>query len=412
MLTMEAMKRIAEKYGLACLLHEKPFAGVNGSGKHNNWSMATAEGENLLNPGSTPHENAQFLTFVCAVLRAVDKFAGLLRVAVASAGNDHRLGANEAPPAILSIYLGDQLNDIIEQLEKGTPSSTKQGGFMELGTSVLPKLPRDAGDRNRTSPFAFTGNKFEFRAVSSGQSIAGPNTVLNTIVADSLDYISGKLEADVKAGKDFNKSLQAILSDIVKQHKRIIYNGDNYVESWQVEAEKRGLPNFKSTVDAMPYFLNKECVDLFTKYKVLSEREVHSRYEIYLENYKKTINIEAQLTASMAKTMILPAAIRYQGEVAHSLAAAKAAGINNLGEQEASLKEIASTITELQKKVAALVHATEHTGGGDALAHAKYSKDTILPAMSAVRVLGDKLETIVADDLWPLPTYREMLFIK
>jgi glutamine synthetase len=412
MLTMELMKRIAEKYGLACLLHEKPFAGVNGSGKHNNWSMATSEGENLLNPGTTPHENAQFLTFVCAVMRAVDKFAGLLRVAVASAGNDHRLGANEAPPAILSIYLGDQLNDIIEQLEKGKPSSTKQGGFMELGTSVLPKLPRDAGDRNRTSPFAFTGNKFEFRAVSSGQSIAGPNTVLNTIVADSMDYISGKLEADVKAGKDFNKSLQAVLSDIVKEHKRIIYNGDNYVESWQVEAEKRGLPNFKSTVDAMPYFLNKECVDLFSKYKVLSEREVHSRYEIYLENYKKTVNVEAQLTASMAKTMILPAAIRYQGEVAHSLAAAKAAGVNNLAEQEAFLKELAVAITELQKKIAALIHATEHTGGGDILAHAKYSKDTIIPAMNAVRTLGDKLETMVADDLWPLPTYREMLFIK
>ena len=412
MLTMECLKRIAEKYGLVCLLHEKPFAGVNGSGKHNNWSMATFEGENLLNPGSTPHENAQFLTFICACIRAVDKFAGLLRVAVASAGNDHRLGANEAPPAIISIYLGDQLNDIVEQLEKGTPSSTKQGGFMELGTSVLPKLPRDAGDRNRTSPFAFTGNKFEFRAVSSGQSIAGPNTVLNTIVADSLDYISSKLEADVKAGKDFNKSLQAVLSDIVKQHKRIIFNGDNYTEAWHAEAEKRGLPNFKTTVDAMPYFLNKECVDVFGKYKVLSEREVHSRYEIYLESYKKTINIEAQLTASIAKTMILPAAIRYQGEVAHSLAAAKAAGAGNLTEQEALLKELAGTIGELQKKIAALVHATEHVGDGDVMAHAKYSKETIIPAMNAVRVLGDKLEMIVADDLWPLPTYREMLFIK
>jgi glutamine synthetase len=412
MLTMETLRRIADKYGLACLLHEKPFAGVNGSGKHNNWSLGTIEGENLLNPGSTPHENAQFLTFVCAVIRAVDKYAGLLRVAVASAGNDHRLGANEAPPAIISIYLGDQLNDIIEQLEKGTPSSTKQGGFMELGTSVLPKLPRDAGDRNRTSPFAFTGNKFEFRAVSSGQSIAGPNTVLNTIVADSLDYISTKLEADVKAGKDFNKSLQGILSEIVKQHKRVIFNGDNYSEAWHAEAEKRGLPNYKTTVDAMPYFISKESVELFSKYKVLSEREVHSRFEIFLESYKKTINIEAQLTASIAKTMILPAAIRYQGEVAHSLAAAKAAGAGALPEQEALLKELTGTISDLQKKIAALVHATEHVGGGDAIAHAKYSKETIIPAMAAVRQLGDKLETVVADDLWPLPTYREMLFIK
>ena len=411
MLTMETLRRIADKYGLACLLHEKPFAGVNGSGKHNNWSMST-ETENLLNPGTTPHENAQFLTFVCAVIRAVDKYAGLLRVAVASAGNDHRLGANEAPPAIISIYLGDQLNDIIEQLEKGTPSSTKQGGFMELGASVLPKLPRDAGDRNRTSPFAFTGNKFEFRAVSSGQSIAGPNTVLNTIVADSLDFISGKLEA--AGGKDFNKTLQAILSDIIKQHKRIIYNGDNYVESWQTEAEKRGLPNFKTTVDAMPYFLSKESVELFSRYKVLNEREVHSRYEIYLENYKKTVNIEANLTINMAKTMIIPAACRYQGEVAHSIAAAKAVGINigQLGEQEMLLSDLSKTINDLQKKVGALVHATEHTGGSDAMAHAKHSKEAILPAMLAVRALGDKLETIVADDLWPLPTYREMLFIK
>ncbi|HEY4330034.1 MAG TPA: glutamine synthetase type III, partial [Phycisphaerae bacterium] len=251
-----------------------------------------------------------------------------------------------------------------------------------------------------------------FRAVSSGQSIAGPNTVLNTIVADSLDYISGKLEADVKAGKDFNKSLQAILSEIVKQHKKVVFNGDGYTEAWHAEAEKRGLPNYRSTVDAMPYFLSKDSTDLFSKYKVLSEREVHSRYEIYLENYKKTINIEAQLTASIAKTMILPAAIRYQGEVAHSVAAAKAAGSGPLTEQEAMLKDLSTTINELQKKTAALTHASDHAASGDALAHAKYSKETILTAMLAVRQLGDKLETIVADDLWPLPTYREMLFIK
>ncbi len=414
MLTMETLRRVADKYGLACLLHEKPFAGVNGSGKHNNWSLGTIEGENLLSPGSSPHENAQFLTFVAAVIRAVDKYAGLLRVAVASAGNDHRLGANEAPPAIISIFLGDQLNDIIEQLEKGSPSSSKQGGFMELGTSVLPKLPRDAGDRNRTSPFAFTGNKFEFRAVSSGQSIAGPNTALNTIVAESLDFISGKLEADVKAGKDFNKSLQAVLSEIIKNHKRVVFNGDGYSEAWHAEAEKRGLPNYKSTTDSVPSLISKEAVELFGKYKVLSERELHSRYEIYLENYKKTVNIEAQLTVTIAKTMIIPAAIRYQGEVAHSLAAAKAAGINigNLGEQEMMLSDLSKTINDLQKKVTALGQAMDHHVPGDALAHAKHSKEDILPAMLAVRVLGDKLETIVADDLWPLPTYREMLFIK
>jgi glutamine synthetase len=335
-------------------------------------------------------------------------------VAVASAENDHRLGANEAPPAIISIYLGDQLNDIIDQLEKGSPSSTKQGGMMELGTTVLPKLPRDAGDRNRTSPFAFTGNKFEFRAVSSGQSVAGPNTVLNTIVAESLDYIATKLEGDVKAGKDFNKSLQAILSEIIKQHKRVVFNGDGYSEAWHAEAEKRGLPNFKTTVDAMPTMISKEVIEVFSKYKVLNEREVHSRYEIYLENYKKTINIEAQLTASIAKTQILPAAIRYQNEVATSISAAKSAGVNvgNLGEQEQQLSDLSKTISDLQKKVTALVHATEHSAAGDAMAHSKYSRDSIIPAMKAVRELADKLETIVADDLWPLPTYREMLFIK
>jgi glutamine synthetase len=413
MLTMETLRRTADKYGLACLLHEKPFAGVNGSGKHNNWSLGT-DTENLLNPGNTPHENAQFLTFVCAVIRAVDKYAAILRMTVASAGNDHRLGANEAPPAIISIFLGDQLNDIIEQLEKGAPSSTKHGGTMELGSSVLPKLPRDAGDRNRTSPFAFTGNKFEFRAVSSGQSIAGPNTALNTIVAESLDYIATTLEADLKAGKDFNKSLQALLSDIIKKHKRIVFNGNNYSEEWHAEAEKRGLPNLRSTVDALPALISKESIELFTKYKVLSEREVHSRFEIFLENYKKTINIEAQLTSTISKTMIIPAAIRYQTELAQSLVGAKSAGINvgNLGEQETLLSDLSKTISELQKKTSALVTAAEHHAPGDSLAHAKHSKEAIIPAMNAVRALADKLETVVADDLWPLPTYREMLFIK
>ncbi|MCL2645459.1 MAG: glutamine synthetase III [Phycisphaerales bacterium] len=418
MLTMETLRRIADKYGLACLMHEKPFAGVNGSGKHNNWSLATVEGENLLNPGSTPHENAQFLTFVCAVLRAVDKFAGVLRMSVASAGNDHRLGSHEAPPAIISVYLGDQLNDIIEQLENGKPKSTKRGEDVWLGTRVLPKL-RDAGDRNRTSPFAFTGNKFEFRAVSAGQSIAGPNTALNTIVAESLDYIAGKLEAELVGGKEFNKALHGVLSEIVKQHKRVIFNGDNYSDAWHAEAAKRGLPNFKTTVDAAPAILTKEVVELFGKYKVLNEREVHSRYEIHLENYKKRINIEAQLMVSMARTQILPAAIRYQGEVAESIVAAKTAGVNigNLGEQEQSLSDLSKTIGELQRKVTALVQATEHAAASDeadedVLAQATYSKETIIPAMKAVRELGDKLETIVADDLWPLPTYREMLFIK
>ena len=414
MLTMETLRRVADKYGLACLLHEKPFAGVNGSGKHNNWSMATDTGENLLNPGDTPHENAQFLVFCAAVIRAVSKYSALLRVAIASAGNDHRLGANEAPPAIISIYLGDQLQDIMDQLEKGGATSTKQGGTMEIGVSVLPKLPRDAGDRNRTSPFAFTGNKFEFRAVSSGQSIAGPNTVLNTIVAESLDYVATKLEADVKANKDFNKSVQELVSSMIKEHKRVVYNGDNYTEEWHKEAEKRGLPNMRTTVDAMPALISKDSVELFGKYKVLSERELHSRYEIYLENYKKTVNIEAQMTALISRTMILPAAMRYQLEIGQSVAAAKSAGVaaNALSEQEKMLSDLSTTISELQKKTNALVQATEHSASGDAMAHAKYSRDTLIPAMNSVRALGDKLETVVSDELWPLPTYREMLFIK
>ena len=414
MLTMETLRRVAEKYGLACLLHEKPFAGVNGSGKHNNWSMATDTGENLLNPGDTPHDNAQFLVFCAAVIRAVNKHAALLRVAIASAGNDHRLGANEAPPAIISIYLGDQLQDIITQIEAGGAKSTKKGGHMEVGVTVLPKLPRDAGDRNRTSPFAFTGNKFEFRAVSSGQSVATPNTVLNTIVAESLDYIAGKLEADHKAGKDFNKSVQELLAAVIKENKGVIFNGNNYSEEWHKEAEKRGLPNLKTTVDAVPHLISKESIELFGKYKVLTEREVHSRYEIYLEKYVKTINIEVQMTTVIAKTMIIPAALEYQKNVAKSIGAAKAAGVPaaSLSEQEKMLAGLALSISDMQKKSDALMHHSEHHASGDTLAHAKYSLDKLIPAMNAVRHAGDHLEAVVSDELWPLPTYREMLFIK
>src|SRR4051794_27998589 len=266
MMVMETLKRVAPKFGLACLLHEKPFAGVNGSGKHLNWSMSDDEGQNLLSPGANPHENLQFLVFCAAVLRAVDRFQGLLRASIASAGNDHRLGANEAPPAIISVFLGTVLTDLFEQIENGKVTASKKGGQLDTGVSFLPKLPRDPGDRNRTSPFAFTGNKFEFRAVSSGQSIAGPNTVLNTIVAESLDYIATKLEGDVKAGKDFNKSLQAILSEIIKQHKRVVFNGDGYSEAWHAEAEKRGLPNFKTTVDAMPEIVKPEVIAAFEKH--------------------------------------------------------------------------------------------------------------------------------------------------
>ncbi len=411
MLVMEVMRKTAPKYGLACLLHEKPFAGINGSGKHNNWSMSTDTGENLLNPGDTPHDNAQFLVFCAAVLRAVAKYPELLRVSVASAHNDHRLGANEAPPAIISVFLGDQLQDVIDQIEKGAAKSTKQGGFMEIGVSVLPKLPRDAGDRNRTSPFAFTGNKFEFRAVGGSQSIAGPNTVLNTIVAESLDYIATNLEKAKGQGKDINKAIQELLPVLLKESKKVIFNGDNYTPEWHQEAEKRGLPNLRNTVDALPIILRKDSIELFGKYKVYSERELQSRFAILCENYVKTVNIEARLTNMMAKTMILPAALRYQGEVAMAVNAVKAAGADNAAQVEL-LKSLTATIGEFQKAITSLDHALAHHASGDVHAHTKHFRDTVLPAMAEVRALGDKLETVVADDLWPLPTYREMLFIK
>ncbi len=411
MLTMEILRRTADRYGLVCLLHEKPFAGINGSGKHNNWSMSTDAGENLLNPGDTPHDNAQFLVFCVAVIRAVAKYPELLRVSVCGAANDHRLGANEAPPAIISIFLGDQLQDVMDQLEKGTPTSTKQGGFMEIGVSVLPKLPRDPGDRNRTSPFAFTGNKFEFRAVGSSQSVAGPNTVLNTIVAESLDFIATSLEKSVKGGTDLNKAIQTLLAGILKESKKVVFNGDNYAEEWHKEAERRGLPNLRNTVDVLPVVIRKDSIELFGKYKVYSERELQSRYAILAENYVKTVNIEGQLMTMMAKTMILPAALRYQAEVANAVNATKTAGVDNTLQAEL-LKSLTGTINDFQKATAGLEKSVGHHAEGDAYAHAKHFRDQVLPAMTALRTLGDKLETVVADDLWPMPTYREMLFIK
>jgi glutamine synthetase len=411
MLCMEIMKRTADKYGLACLLHEKPFAGINGSGKHNNWSMSTDTGENLLEPGDSPHDNAQFLVFCVAVIRAVAKYPELLRVAVASAANDHRLGANEAPPAIMSVFLGEQLQDVIDQLEKGTAKSTKQGGYMEVGVSVLPKLPRHAGDRNRTSPFAFTGNKFEFRAVGGSQSIAGPNTVLNTIVAESLDFIATHLEKAVRGGKDLNKAVQDLLPGIIKETKKVLFNGDNYAPEWHEEAERRGLPNLRNSVDALPVILRKDSIDLFNKYRVYSERELQSRFNILCEGYVKTINVEARLASLMAKSQILPAALRYQAEVAQAVNATKAAGVDN-GAQADLLRSLTQAVSAFQKATADLDKALDHHADGDAFAHSKYARDHVLPAMNAVRATGDKLETMVADDLWPLPTYREMLFIR
>jgi glutamine synthetase len=412
MLVMETMKRVADRYGLQLLLHEKPFAGVNGSGKHLNWSMSDDHGNNLLKPGDTPHDNAQFLLFLVAVIKAVHKHADLLRVAVAHAGNDHRLGANEAPPAIISIFLGSMLQDIVEQIEQGGARSAKTGGDLKIGVSVLPTLPRDPGDRNRTSPFAFTGNKFEFRAVGSGQSIAGPIVVLNTIVAETLDEFATQLEAAVAAKKDLNSEIQKLLQGAIKQSKAVLFNGDNYTESWHREAEKRGLPNRKSTIDSLPDLISHKSVDVFTKYGVLSERELHSRYEIFLEGYHKTINIESQLTIQIAQRQILPAALRYQAEVAQSIVNLKGAGMTVPKAQVAHLDELVKAIDELQAATDRLGEVVDEPGKGDSLENAKHSRDVVIPAMNAVRVAGDKLETLVADDLWPLPTYQEMLFIK
>jgi glutamine synthetase len=411
MMTMELMRRVAPKYGLACLMHEKPFAGVNGSGKHLNWSMSDDLGNNLLNPGETPHENMQFLVFCAAMLRAVNKFQGLLRFSIASAGNDHRLGANEAPPAILSIFLGDMLTDIFSQIEKGSAKSTKSGGILETGVQVLPKLPRDAGDRNRTSPFAFTGNKFEFRAVSANQSIAFPNISLNVAVTEALDYVATELERGIREGKKLPAALKALLTKMIKENKRIIFNGNGYSEEWQKEAEKRGLLNHRTSADAYAEILKPDVVQTFEKYGVLRERELRARHEVALEQYNKTINIEANLMVLMGSRYILPAAYRYQGELAQTVAAVKAAGAA-AKETRRALDTVTKLTDTFKTQVDHLQELLEHEANGNAEKHAKYFRDKVVPAMSALRETGDALECVVPHDVWPLPTYREMLFMK
>jgi glutamine synthetase len=410
MMTMETMRRTAPKYGLACLLHEKPFAGVNGSGKHLNWSMSDDEGHNLLSPGANTHDNLQFLVFCVAVLRAVNKWQGLLRASIASAGNDHRLGANEAPPAILSIFLGDMLTDIFEQIEKGGAKSTKHGGELDTGVLVLPKLPRDAGDRNRTSPFAFTGNKFEFRAVSSGQSIAYPNIALNMAVTESLDYMATELDKLVKGGKTVEKAVGELLPKVIKENKRIIFNGNNYAPEWEKEAAKRGLLNLKNTVDALPQLVTKEVVGIFEKYKVLNERELHARYEVMVETYNKTVNVEGQLMVLMANRYILPAAFEYQKNVAQSVSAAKAAGAKSAAGKK-TLDWVTRLTNQLLERTNKLEKALDHESGS-AEKHAKHFRDVVVPAMAALRETGDALEVVIPHEIWPLATYREMLFIK
>ena len=409
--TMLMLQKIAQKYGLACLLHEKPFAGINGSGKHLNWSLGGEGVGNLLEPGQNPHDNAQFLVFCAAVIRAVHKYSVMIRASVAHAGNDHRLGANEAPPAIISVYLGDQLSDIFTQLEKGAAKSSKQKSVMTVGVDTLPPLPKDAGDRNRTSPFAFTGNKFEFRAVGSSQSIAGPLVILNTIVAESLDYCATELEKATKGdAKKLNGAVQKLLQQIAKDHKAVIFNGNGYSEEWHKEAGKRGLPNLRNTVDALAAMYNEDFVKLFEKYKVFTKREFYSRNDIYLERYCKDVATEANLVASIAKKQILPAAYRYQSELASTAASLTAAGAKVV--DTSSLDNATGLVAALEKAIHDLEHVQAHEASGGVLDHARHYRDDVVQAMLGVRSVADKLETIISDDLWPLPTYQEMLFIK
>jgi glutamine synthetase len=407
-LVMETMQKVAVRHKLTALLHEKPFAGVNGSGKHNNWSLSTDDGLNLLEPGSNPHQNAQFLLFLSAVLKAVDVYAGLLRVSTANTGNDHRLGANEAPPAIISVFLGEQLELILSCLAEGKPVKNAQGQTLELGVSALPQLPKDMTDRNRTSPFAFTGNKFEFRMVSSAQSIAEPNVVLNTIVAETLSEIADLLEKT----KDVNKTIQEIVCSIYQKHKRVIFNGNNYSPDWVKEAEKRGLPNMHSCVEALPQLIKKENVALFEKHKVYTHTELESRYEVALERYAKDINIEAQLMLSMAARDILPASLDYMRELASAISGIKqSAGKASTAGLETLATELAGQIETLTQRQAALekiLFAAQKQSG--AAEQAKAFREKVFPAMVALREPADALERLVSKKHWPWPTYEDLLF--
>ena len=413
MIVMHVLREEAPKHGFTCLMHEKPFAGINGSGKHNNWSISTDTGVNLLSPRSDTHKNVQFLVFLCAIIRAVDLHADLLRASVANAGNDHRLGANEAPPAIMSIYLGEMLSDILDQLENGKTGSTKRGGTLDLGAETLPDLPRHSSDRNRTSPFAFTGNKFEFRAVGSSQSVAWPNTVLNTIIAESLDWMASTLQK--KAGKNptaakRDSAVRAVLKEVVKKHRRVCYDGDGYTEEWVKEAEKRGLPNFVTTADALPVIKSRKSIDLFRSLKVLNPRELKARYEVLVEQYNTILHIETNTMLTMLRTQILPAAVRHQSDLADSVGSLRAVGAENQATEQ--------LLAEASKCLSAVHSATESLAAARAKNYTTAEKELVgiksilVPAMEAARVASDALETIVPDDLWPIPTYARMLLLR
>ena len=409
-LTMELMKKVAARHNLVCLLHEKPFAGVSGSGKHNNWSLQTDTGVNLLNPGDTPHENAQFLLFLCAVIKAVDEYQDMLRVSIASAGNDHRLGAAEAPPAVVSMFLGDELNAILESIENGTAYDAKEKVQMKVGVHTLPRIPKDTTDRNRTSPFAFTGNKFEFRMLGSSQAVSEPNVVLNTAVAAALDEFATVLES----AEDFHAALDNLIRDVIRTHKRIIFNGNGYDEAWIREAEARGLSNYATTADCLPCYIAPKNIALFEKYGVYSETEMRSRYDIYLQNYAKVLHIEAHTMVSMAQKDILPAALRYGRELADTIIAKRTAlpGVSCAATEEALLGEVNALTDSLAYCLSALRVALDEADrtAFTAQERANFYRDTIIPAMEALRESADGLEVLVAKDLWPLPSYGDMLF--
>lgn len=408
-ITMEIMKNVAKRHNMICLLHEKPFAGVNGSGKHNNWSMITDEGVNLLEPGKSPHENAQFLLFLTAIIKAIDEYQDLMRVSIASAGNDHRLGASEAPPAIMSIFLGDDLEEILECIEQGTSYKNQGAGKMEIGVHVLPSFPKDTTDRNRTSPFAFTGNKFEFRSCGSSMSVSGPNTILNTIVAEELKQFADELEK----ADDFTDALNDLIKRTIHEHKRIIFNGDGYSEEWKKEAAKRGLLNLPTTVDAMPTVLDKKNIDLFEKHRIYTEPEIRSRYEIQLDAYSKTINIEALTMVEMTKRQILPAVNRYVSRLAEAVTYKLTANPLLANSME---KDLLKKLSDLEDKAYVQVNELKKlidkapSCDSDKLKCAAYYKDKIIPAMNKLREYCDEMEINTASDVWPFPTYGDILF--
>ncbi len=413
MLVMHILQSTADQFDLVCLLHEKPFAGVNGSGKHMNWSIATTDGINLLNPQEDAHTNMQFLVFLTAVIRAVDLHGDLLRASVAGPGNDHRLGSNEAPPAIISVFLGDMLSDLLDQVAQGDPRSTKKGGMLHLGARTLPQIPRHGSDRNRTSPFAFTGDKFEFRAVGSLATVAWPGTVLNTIVAESLDVMATELER--KAGQNpapakLQSVAMSVLRGVIKKHRRVVFDGDSYSAAWHKEAERRGLPNLKTTVDALPALKSRTAIDLFSKYDVLSARELKARADVQVEKYNTILEIEARTLLDMLARQVLPAALRYQAELAQLVAAGAAAQCEDL-ETTAQLKDLMNLVKQLRQAMRAMEAAlAKHPKSADT--RAVHIRDHLLPAMVKARSASDALEQLAPSDLWPLPTYAEMLFVR